>query len=41
MEMSSRPVNSSSALSEQKTSKFFVSHWEESIAGLMGINGIY
>jgi hypothetical protein len=30
-----------SALCDQKTSKFFVSHLEESMVGHMGINGVY
>jgi hypothetical protein len=31
----------SGAVSDQKISKFFVSHVEESMAGHVGINGVY
>jgi hypothetical protein len=34
-------ANSTGAVCGQKTSKFFVSHREESIAGHVGIKGIY
>jgi hypothetical protein len=34
-------VNGTGAVCDQKTSKFFVSHWEESMAGYVGINGVY
>jgi hypothetical protein len=34
-------VNSADTVCDQKTSKFFVSHREESMAGHMGINGVY
>jgi hypothetical protein len=34
-------VNGTGAVCDQKISKFFVSHWEESMAGHMGINGDY
>jgi hypothetical protein len=37
----SASVNSTGAVCDQKTSKFFVSHWEESMAGHVGINGVY
>jgi hypothetical protein len=33
-------VNSSGAISDQKTSKFFGSHLEESIAGHVGVSGV-
>jgi hypothetical protein len=26
---------------DQKASKFFVSYWEESMTGYMGVNGVY
>jgi hypothetical protein len=34
-------VNGTGAVCEQKASKFFVSSREKSIAGHMGINGVY
>jgi hypothetical protein len=34
-------VNSADAVCDQKPFKFFVSHWEESMAGHMGVKGIY
>jgi hypothetical protein len=34
-------VNNSGAVCDQKTSKFLVSHREESMARHVGINGIY
>jgi hypothetical protein len=34
-------VNGTSAVCDQKISKFFESHWEESMAGHMGVNGVY
>jgi hypothetical protein len=34
-------VNGAEAVCDQKTSKFFVSHWEESMAGHMGVKGVY
>jgi hypothetical protein len=33
--------DSTSAVCDQKTSKFFVSHIEESIAGHVGVSGVY
>jgi hypothetical protein len=34
-------VNGAGAVCDQKTSKFFVSHQEESMAGHVGVNGVY
>jgi hypothetical protein len=34
-------VNCAGAVCDQKSSKFFVSYWEESMAGHVGINGVY
>jgi hypothetical protein len=34
-------VNGAGAVCDQKTSKFFVSSGEESMAGHMGVNGVY
>jgi hypothetical protein len=34
-------VNSAGTVSNQKTSKFFVSHWEEPMAGHVGVKGVY
>jgi hypothetical protein len=34
-------VNSADAVCDQKISKFFVSHLKESMAGHMGISGVY
>jgi hypothetical protein len=34
-------VNSSGEVCDQKISKVFVSHLEESIAGHVGVNGVY
>jgi hypothetical protein len=34
-------VNSPGAVFDQKTSKFFVSHQEESMAGHVNVNGVY
>jgi hypothetical protein len=36
-----RSVNGAGAGCDQKTSKFFASHWEESMAGHVGVNGTY
>jgi hypothetical protein len=36
-----RKVNGAGGVCDQKTSKFFVSHWEKSMAGHVGVNGIY
>jgi hypothetical protein len=36
-----RSVNSAGAVCDQKTSRFFVSHQKESMAGHVGVNGIY
>jgi hypothetical protein len=33
-------VNGNSAVCDQKISKFFVSHWEESIAGHVGVKSL-
>jgi hypothetical protein len=34
-------VNSAGAVCDQKTSKFFISHQKESMAGHVGISGVY
>jgi hypothetical protein len=34
-------VNSNGVVSGQKSSKFFVLHVEESMAGHVGVNGVY
>jgi hypothetical protein len=34
-------VNGTGAVCDQKTSKFFVSHWKESMARHVGIHGVY
>jgi hypothetical protein len=34
-------VNSAGAVCDQKTSKFFVSHWEEAMARHMGVKEVY
>jgi hypothetical protein len=34
-------VNCAGAVSDQKTSKFVVPHWEESMAGHMGVKVVY
>jgi hypothetical protein len=34
-------INGNGVVCDQKSSKFFVSHVEESIAGHMGKNGVY
>jgi hypothetical protein len=34
-------VNDSGAVSDQKISKFFMSHMEKPMAGHMGVNGVY
>jgi hypothetical protein len=34
-------VKSAGAVYDQKTSKFFVSHQKESMAGHMGVKGVY
>jgi hypothetical protein len=45
--MSQRPnhlpqnINSASIVCDQETSKFFVSHWDESMAGHVGVKGVY
>jgi hypothetical protein len=37
----SKNINGTGAVCDQKTSKFFVSSGEESIAGHMGVNEVY
>jgi hypothetical protein len=37
----SHTVNSAGAVCDQKISKFFVSSGEESMAGHVGVNGVY
>jgi hypothetical protein len=34
-------INSTGAVCGQKTSKFFISHCEESMAGHEGVSGVY
>jgi hypothetical protein len=34
-------VNGTGAVCDHKTPKFFVSHWEQSMAEHMGIKGVY
>jgi hypothetical protein len=34
-------VNGTGAVCDQETSKFFVSHQEESMAGHVGVKGVY
>jgi hypothetical protein len=34
-------VNDTGAVCDQKTSKFFVSHQKESMAGHVGVKGVY
>jgi hypothetical protein len=36
-----RFVNGAGAVCDQKTSKFFVSHHKESMAGHVGVTGVY
>jgi hypothetical protein len=37
----SQSVNGAGSVYNQKTSKFFVSYWEESMAGQVGVKGVY
>jgi hypothetical protein len=40
-EKSVKRVNGNDAVSDEKISKFFVSQVEESVAGHVGVNGVY